>query len=249
LGQTLENKTTVISERKYLLLLCLGLLFFSIFLWVWWIPNGLEYNLGVNLFTSSIFTVFTVVFLSLLFTVRENREWRRVKDEVYFMIGLELSMLFHEVSDLIEGEYDFITSLLSMEPEKNKQLVFAKLEELSQQKAIKLNPRMLSFFFEEDVAMQSLKEIKGGLRDVQMKYSRFLPSEITLSLISIQREIEAIRILHTLNALLQKKQIASLLARASICSSDVQTFLQGHLLSIIKEMYKIWKMGIEFSCP
>jgi glucan phosphoethanolaminetransferase (alkaline phosphatase superfamily) len=62
-----------ISLKIFWLALVVFFSAFALLIWVWLIPYGnLEYNLAVNLFTSSIFMVFTIVFLNVLFNARKK---------------------------------------------------------------------------------------------------------------------------------------------------------------------------------
>jgi hypothetical protein len=78
------------SEELYLGIITFVFISLSVLLGIeiWVFNNALiEYSLGVGIFTSSIFLVLTIIFLSYLFRIREIREWNRVKSVVYFRIN------------------------------------------------------------------------------------------------------------------------------------------------------------------
>lgn len=82
------------SENIYLAGLCMGFTVFAILVWFILIPNGfVEYNLGVNLFTESIFLILTIVFLTYIIGFGEKRRLRQ--------FGLHvLDSLFYELKTI-----------------------------------------------------------------------------------------------------------------------------------------------------
>ena len=77
-----------ISEKGYWLTLIAIFSIFAVLIWAVFIPKQfIEYNLGVNLFTSSIFTVLTIVFLSWLFDLREKAEWHQLEMRYFFLLN------------------------------------------------------------------------------------------------------------------------------------------------------------------
>lgn len=77
----------MLSEKAYWVILIVVFIGLALSIWFWLIPCGIvEYNLGVNLFTSSIFMLMTIVFLSWLFVFREKMYWKTVEKKVHSTI-------------------------------------------------------------------------------------------------------------------------------------------------------------------
>jgi hypothetical protein len=137
-----------LSEKLYWLILIAGFTAFATLLWFWLIPcQIIEYNLAVNLFTSSIFMVLTVVFLSWLFSLRERAEWNNVKNEVFFNIRLELATLFDEILEYLEGGLDLKISLYGeKDKQKNREMISSGLKKLIDSKIVPTSLAVSSFF-------------------------------------------------------------------------------------------------------
>lgn len=92
----------MLSEKIYWIILIVAFAGFALSIWLVLIPyEVVEYNLGVNLFTSSIFMVLTVIFLSLLANLRERREWKNVETWVKRKMGEQLYYLFNILARFI----------------------------------------------------------------------------------------------------------------------------------------------------
>lgn len=61
-----------------ILLVFLG--FFSLFDLLWILP--LARDVGVNLLTDAIFTIFTIVFLSWMIRIRDHKAWKSIEERV-----------------------------------------------------------------------------------------------------------------------------------------------------------------------
>jgi len=91
------------SEKLYWLILIAAFTGFGLLTWVWLIPDGIvEYNLGVNLLTSSVFMVFTIVFLSWLSRLREELQWKLARDQLHQELGARLFSISRQIFLLID---------------------------------------------------------------------------------------------------------------------------------------------------
>lgn len=151
--------------ETYWLILIVGFTTSALLLWFWFIPNGLEYNLGVNLFTSSLFMVFTIVFLSWLFTIREKRLWKPLEKDVYDVIGIELGLLFYGILDFVENGYEIQSSIIDTPykaGERDKR-AFVELCKLRDSKDLRFNAFMLKLFLEDENQLELLTSVKKRL--------------------------------------------------------------------------------------
>lgn len=248
-----------ISEKRYWVILLSIFGIFAILLWFWWIPyNIIEYNLAVNLFTGSIFMIFTILFLSWLLSVRERAEWRLVRDEVFFNIKLELGTLFDEISEFMQGGLELKYSLLvEKNSEKRKDLISSGLNTLKESK-IDSESLVVRSFFKDQRALESFLDIEDHLGDVQNKYSRHLSADITVSLIRIQRAILALRELSRMyrkfQELSNEPSTPTLKAFLPLISRELDSerlkLLQAPLLSLIKELCLLYDMKqFKFNYP
>jgi len=243
----------LLSEKNYWIILIIAFTGLALSIWFWLIPQEIiEYNLGVNLFTSSIFMVVTVVFLSWLFTLRERTQWTNVKNEVYGSIQDNLSAIFDGILGVVEEGLYFKQSLLSTKDrETRKKLSLDELCKLKDAKEIRLDPIMLKVFLgDRKMIFEPFLSIRKSLSDIEMKYSRFFSPQLTVSLIAIQHSIELLGYAGQMHALtnVSEQEIENL---TNVLKQETETIIP-HMISLsfkvlIEEIYNIHKMGIEFS--
>jgi len=242
---------TYVSLRVYWILLCvfftsLALVFLGLISY-----GKLEYNLGVNLFTSSISTVLTIVFLNFLFTSREQNEWKTVKDEVYSMIQMELGSMFNDILNYVENGLTTKSYLLNLKKkETRKEAFLSALTELKDAEELKLNDAEWKLMIENKTSLEAFSTASQTLNEVEIKYSRFLSSQLTLSLIKIQNSI---RMLETLTQLHASMKGLSPTLRPILSpvyqemEKEIPRILSHSFKRILEEIYNLHKMGIEFS--
>lgn len=251
-----------LSEKTYLLIFSIALSGLSAFLYLVVIPEGwIEYNLGTNLFASLVTTVITVVFLSVFLAVREEREWRTVKEYVISTIATELSALFGEILRLTESEIDESSFKLSLsitkEAKIRKEMIFSKLSELHKKKSLELTPSAISAFKSNKEMLVLFSNIKKNLADIQIRYGRHLNSKITEELIRLQDALELVKVSHKLdrqwnnfqqtmlpplkailNNIMQDQKISSIM--------PLEHTLPVAIRTLIHEIHELWKLEIQF---
>lgn len=97
----------MLSEKTYWIILIAGLCFFVTVDLIWIMPRAPD--LGTNLISEAIFTIFAIVFLSWLFKLRETLQYEpqkkamleELKREIYF-ISTEIYMVSGEDRNLLE---------------------------------------------------------------------------------------------------------------------------------------------------
>ena len=111
----------MISEKTYWAILIVGFTCFSLLIWLCIIPfQLLEYNLSVNLLTSSIFTVLTIILLTWIISIQQTQRWKRVKSAVYREIGVALGHLFRTMIIYYKNGFIDWYSLNRLKPESEK---------------------------------------------------------------------------------------------------------------------------------
>lgn len=215
----------MVSEKLYWLVLIVGLSCFSAIVWIFIIP--VSHDIGVNLFTESIFMVLAIVFLSLLYDLREKRRWKPIKDKIIKRLTIEqienLFVLLQNLCEIPEGKC------------QNALLELSKMEKMV------LRSDIVDFFFQQDNLQGYIEELGGiskGIHDIQIEYSKFLEPEIADCLMNLelysQDLADRLRILATF-------KLAN--------KNEEQRFFNENFAPLvgkaIKEVYKLYKMGIK----
>jgi hypothetical protein len=254
----------IISEKAYLIVFSIAMSVLIVLFLLWIVPKGLiEYNFGINVVTSLLSTVITVIFLSLFLAIREEGEWGVVKKNAYAMIGTELGILFAELLRFTENELDeigFKSALLFTKDSKiRRQMIFSKLSELQKKEPFQLVPSSFSIFRSDRALLTFFLDVKRNLGDVQIRYERHLNSKVTERLMKLQSLLELMNMTHRLDTAWNSLQgqmplLKELMNRfmpkmldQNLSSTDlVQNVLPTYTKSLIQELYELWKLGIEF---
>lgn len=121
----------MVTERTYWVLLIVGLVLFIVVDIVWIMPT--HWDIGVNLFTDAIFTMFTIVFLTWIFTIREKRELEPVRE-----------VALRRLKPLVDHLFLLLQNLCELKPKGKK--VRSLLLELSSQGTIQLRHDIEIYF-------------------------------------------------------------------------------------------------------
>lgn len=242
----------LVSMRIFWVFLIAVFSAFSLLVWFWLIPYcNLEYNLGINLFSSSIFMVLTIVFLNVLLNAREKSEWKTVKDYVDTTIQAELGVAFNEILNYVENGLATKMSLLQLHDRKTRnQNGLSELRKLKDAKELKLGAEELAFLLEHKNQLEAFLSVSKNLSEVETKYSRFLRPQLALSLMKIRDSIrlldnvvELYTRLKSLNPILStpmSKEIQEM-------KDEIPKTISASFKKLIEEIDNIHKIGIEFS--
>ena len=227
----------MLSEKGYWIILIVGLIVFVSLIEFVLIPYEiLDYNLGINLISESIGILFTIIFLTWLFSLRETRQWKIVKDEVIRRIGVK-------VYDICFDFINLLTLSVQTPPEATveeyKRIFFTQLEEVYRKEQIKLNNLGKQTLPKQEF-IRSLRDGHDYLDNLETKYSKFLDPSLTRSLMKIKFMLNALN----RNLGMRKKPVFRSIPDDKL--SDMMSIL---IHEIIKEIYVIHKMGIEIYYP
>jgi hypothetical protein len=166
----------MLSERSYWIILIVGFAGFALSIWFILIPYGVvEYNLGVNLFTSSIFMVFTIVLLGWLLNLREKREWKPI-----------VSRMIERIRDCLNSLFTLLQNLCEISENKHE----TALMELAKADKILLRNDISEYLSRDGYDLEgyigSMEEYSEILHDIRMEYLRFMDSKLMDSLIVIE---------------------------------------------------------------
>lgn len=216
------------------------ILFFTVFafsVWLFLVPyHILEYNLGVNLFTSSIFMVLTIVFLSWLFSLRETRQWDHVKKRVLKVLGLELSSLARWLMTMCHSSFEKRPTWSSDE------LFLDNLEELNNKVTLDVWDTWKSML--STGKFTSIFEgYEKRLADIEDRYFRFLDHRLVDSLMEIRWNLIGFTV--DSRALEQIYEVQKEYAE-ELLKEHFEPYAEA-IHRIIKEVYKIHKLGFDIS--
>lgn len=244
-----------VSLRIFWLALVVFFSALALLIWVWLIPYGiLEYNLGVNLFTSSIFMVLTIVFLYVLLNAREESEWKAVKDYVKMGIQEELGALFNEMLNYVENGLAIKFSLMSSQDRKTaNETALSELQKLKDAKELKLLEKELAILLGRESELKAFSEISKNLNEVQIKYSRFLLPQLVLSLMKIRDSIRLLEYTAQMQGI--EKNLSTFPDTPMLVKDEIPKMTSALIPKIVAISFKnmigeidnIHKMGIEFS--
>lgn len=210
----------------------------------------LDFDLGINLISESIGIIITVVFLSLLFGLRERKQWKVVKDEVHFHIQHNSSVLFDMILTYVENGYEFKKSLLNIKDKENrKKQIYLKLCKLKEVKKITLDSKMLSKLLEDKILLEYFERVGRRFSYVENKYSKFLSPQLTISLMRIQ---DGLRILE--QAVEMNKLVKTTLEKANKKQLEkvnhaISGMVSVSFMLLIIEIFNIRQRGIEILMP
>ena len=220
------------SEKSYWIILITVFIALALLVGFVLMPyRWIEYNLGVNLFTSSIFMVLTVIFLSLLVDLREKREWKNVEIWVKKRMRKKLYDLFDILARFIFPK--------QFRPHPPKEEVLKILEALNEMKEATLTEYAYHYYFPKPLDGMSAYQLdilfrfRRYLSDLEIKYFHFIKPEIRISLMEIQNYLDSI------------EADFDLVKRFESSEEVVEESMAKSILGVMKEIYKLHKMGIE----
>jgi hypothetical protein len=228
-----------VSEELYLL--GIAIVFFSLSLFlgieIWGVHNELfESPLATDIFTSSIFLVLTIFFLSWLAKVRDNREWSKVKRSVYrgiekIIYGAAQPLMY--VSD--DKSTNMLVPLLKFDDETNSPHDFFAIY------SSKSHVPLTSLYYDEDnfralcdpAIRRHLLETEHEISRIIDAYLRLLPAEIIEPLIKLQDLFR--EIVHKINSLSNTIKLYKELEDSPELKSQYSSFLNDESTKTIHQ--------------
>ena len=229
----------MLSEKTYWFVLIIAFSGFSLTIWFWLMPYQIvEYNLGVNLLTSSIFMVFTIVFLSWLSRLRERLQWKSARDQLYHEISARLFSIFRQVFLFVDP-----TAIGDM-----PKTVFARrLEKLSNESDEDFQYMLESTYLQSEKEISAI--IKGWARrdrdfiSMEMhNFQSFFDPELRVHMVNI---LSALGDLEYLLDLKEKHSIANPWGQGQFIIDLYLGRISYSIHTIVKEIHEVSKMGIE----
>ena len=161
----------MLSEKSYWIILIIGLIIFVSLIEFMLIPYEiLDYNLGINLISEGIGILFTIIFLTWLFSLRESRQWKPVEDEVIRRIGVRLHDICFDFINLIKLS---VQTPPEATAEEYRRIFFTQLEEVNRKEQIELNDLGKKTLSKQEF-IRSLRDDYDYLNNLETKYPRFL---------------------------------------------------------------------------
>ena len=191
-------------------------------------------DLNYNIFSEIWGIIATVLLLMFVVEYREYKEWESVEKSVKTRLGIQLYGLFTILARFIYPD--------PFETRPSKKEVIKILENLNEMRGPTLTQYAHENFIPELAdetsvfLIESLFEHKQNIIELEMKYSRFLKPNLIYSLMEIQDSLNSIKnyfnLLKTYSESMQLQEI-------------VEKAMPKPILGIMKELYRIHKMGIE----
>jgi hypothetical protein len=252
----------VFTERVYWIVLIAIFSIFAAIVWVYVFP--INENLGANLFTSAVFTVLTIVFLSWLLKVREQQEWKKVEKEVIHNVKIEFAALLSVIFLLLEGGEEIMEPFWSSykDIQGNQERLLRVLSDLKGREKLKLIDAKVCDLLQMKGVFGPLFRINNRLTDAHQRYSRYFSPNLSVAIINIQRDILAIEnqcvgvsvgakspVSKTDLETLQRIPLQQLLARA-LTDVNLSSVLTPFIIKdIIQQIYELQTRGFKFSYP
>jgi len=176
----------------------------------------------------------TIVLLTLVVEGWEYREWKNVEKVVETRFGRKLFGLFNILAIFIHEE------TFRVNPSEDE--VIQILEALNKKEETTLTQYFHENFLPKNLdktsayQLESLYYFRQYFRDFEIKYSRFFKPNLRISLMEIQDHLDEILANFVLmQNYPETKQLLEVIEKA----------MPKRVLGIMKEMYKINKLGIE----
>ena len=206
--------------------------------------------MAVNLLTSSIFTVLTIVFLTWIFNLRQEQKWKKVQSAVYRQIGTALehifrSMMLHYENGLIDWHL-----LNRLKPESEK--AFEEQLSILLKGEKKLDKEGLEIILQPELREREFLQFSYKLSEIESKYFQFLEPEIIESLIQIQQEFShlenicnfAVVVPAFFTAIVDKGIIKKDQITENLNRVEIEPMVDSTFSTIIQEIGKLRKRGI-----
>jgi hypothetical protein len=159
--------------------------------------------------------------------------------------------MFDDILNYVEDGLTTKSYLLNLKKkETRKEAFLSALTELKDAKELKLNDAEWKLLIENKASLKAFSTAAQTLNEVEIKYSRFLSSQLTLSLIKIQNSIRILDTLTQLHASIKGlsptlKPILSPVYQEM--EKEIPKILSLTFKKISEEIYNMHEMGIEFS--
>ena len=191
----MPRTSDILSERIYWIILAVGLCAFLSILWLLLVPyNIIGHDLGINLTSESFGILFTIIFLTWLFRLREKIQKRPVEKKFKQRLSNLMLDIFLKLQVLLDPrQWDGPGSIQDLKKIANLEKIrFNILEEerlTSSKKTIK------KWNLHEPEVYNALREVKHELWAMRTEYSDILDSSLAnlrVSLTDIEQWLDSL---------------------------------------------------------
>lgn len=220
------------SRAKYYAFVVVFLIALDLFILYYLVPINPDLNL--NLFSEIWGIIATVLLLMVVIEYREYKEWKTSEKQVNKRLGLQLYGIFDILARFV------YPTPYELRPSKEE--VTRILKELNTMKDPPLTKYVYQNFLPKPVdsaslfLLENLFEYKQNIVELEMKYSRFLQQDLMYSLMEIHDNLNSIKnYFNLLKTYPNDVQLPKVIEQA----------MPKPVFRIMKELYKIHKMGLE----
>jgi hypothetical protein len=251
----------MLSERAYWIVLIFALALFSTVTVIWIMPVARD--IAVNLLTDSIFTIFTVVFLTWLIRIREVSQWKLVEKKVLNRVASHLYetfetiyLYFLEPAPKMPDEFEkriAAAEKMNFGIKREKLLSSLYAEYYAGQTEIELGEESgMDFLQNPDLEaaqgyMHEFENENDFLEHTISEYSGFLPPDLVNSVMEIEDGLQGIV---TICRGIVYVDVPSLKQSHPEVFENIRQLdekaLRDAIHKIAKEIYKLNKIGLGF---
>lgn len=246
-----------ITDNTYLILFFSVSIILSIVFLLLGLTYVMEYNLAINLFTSFLTTAFTVIFLNIFLNYRKQKQWKSVKDNALFEITLEISTVFSEIIELVEGQFTANSFKMTLSNTKDantrKTLIYSKIKEYNDAKPLKLAVNNL-----DSITNKTFSEARTNLYSIHVIYGNLIDdARIINDIIQVRNMLRSFEMLQETVSSFSKFQNENqeLMAKALKMLPELKQFninslteiaLPPSIQKLVEFIYDLWNIGIQF---
>lgn len=222
------------SRAKYYIIIVVFFIILAFSTLFYGALNPSTLDLALNLFSEIWGIIATILLLMYMVEYRDYKEWKNSEKQVNKRLGLQLYAIFDILARFVyPNQYE-------LRPSKKE--VTRILEELNKMKDPPLTKYVYQNFLPKPVdstalfLLENLFEYKQNIVELEMKHSRFLQQDLAYSLMEIHDNLNSVKnYFNLLKTYPDNVQLPKVIEQA----------MPKAVFRIMKELYKIHKMGIE----
>ena len=163
---------------------------------------------------------------------------------------MEIAFLFNAILNYVKDGVRLKANVLAKPDKETRKKSFAVLQELKDAEKIEFNEIMLYMLLKDKDSAEDFVEIARSLSDIERKYSKFLSTKVTLSLMRLQTSIRGLNGVLTLysSSQLIRKTLPKK-AETEIMKIDYAELVGFSFKRLIEEIHKLHIEGIELCYP
>jgi hypothetical protein len=208
------------------------------------IPGGLiTSDIGGNLITELIGIGITTCILDTLILWNDSRKWRKVKEIVYYRIGVASSHIFRSYMVFFKGGLMDWSQFNRLHDDSSDNYV--KYMESILNGSIEVSVEAIKDVYKKPEIIYVVNNFFIELSDIQGKYDQFLSPEITEILLQIQNNHNYMLLFLEKNYIGKLFDIMEMKETKQNLENAIENLLKSKITDIMKDIYTLHKIGIK----